>query len=191
MPNAPTAKPATNGAKGKPGRPKKGETPEFDFGTLEFREAEMPKAPSSNPFTKPLGESYEYDTARAVVIPEAGQRRAEGLLRRAADELKIGVSITSGPATGTNDAGETITLAGMVEVIFKGKERRKRKSNETTTETAETAAPVDGENAPAAGQVPAAEDAAPANGNTDPSPVAPGSPVGAPAVPYLRGRNPT
>jgi hypothetical protein len=133
------SKPADAKGKGA-GRPKKGDTPEFDFGSLEFKEAEMPKPASTNPFVKPLGESYEYDTARAVTIPEAGQSRAEGLIRRAADELKIGVSIVAGKAR--NEKGDEIP--GMVEIVFKGKERRKRKSKGT-------------EDAPAAG-TPAAED---------------------------------
>jgi hypothetical protein len=131
------SKPAT--AKTKPGRPKKDETPAFDFSTLEFREAEMPKPPSNNPFTKPLGESYEYDTARAVVIPAAGQARAESLLRRAAAELSIGVSIGA-RVIENEDGSET----GNIELIFKGKPRRKRKGK--------------GDDAPAAGTTPAAED---------------------------------
>jgi hypothetical protein len=137
------SKPTT--AKSKPGRPKKDEAPAFDFGELEFHEAEMPKRLGDNPFRKPLGESYEYDMARAVVIPAAGQARAESLIRRAAVELEIGATVVvNDPAVG-KDGKE---LPGMVEVVFKGKERRKRKGK--------------GDDAPTAGSEPAVEDAAPA-----------------------------
>jgi hypothetical protein len=151
-------KPTNTQSKG--GRPKKGAPEPFDFGTLEFKEAEMPKPESTNPFVKPLGESYEYDTARAVTIPVAGVDRAIGLIRRAADELEIGASIVSGKAR--NEKGDEVP--GMVELVFKGKERRKRKSK--------------GEDAPAAG-TPAAEDTpATADGGPETSGAPTDSPVG-------------
>jgi hypothetical protein len=149
-----TSKPADAEAKKGPGRPKKGEASTFNFAALEFRPAEMPKkAEASNPFVKPLGESYEYDEARAAEVPASELRRAEGLLRRAADVLGIGVTVQSGEP-----------VDGMVLLVFKGKERRKHKSKGTaetaeTTETAETAEKT-AEDAPAAGSTPAAEDTA-------------------------------
>jgi hypothetical protein len=154
-------KPANTQSKG--GRPKKGAPEPFDFGTLEFKEAEMPKPESTNPFVKPLGESYEYDTARAVTIPVAGVDRAIGLIRRAADELEIGASIVSGKAR--NEKGDEI--AGMVELVFKGKERRKRKSKSEQPET---------QDAPAAG-TPAAEDTPT---TADGGPETPGAPTDSP-----------
>jgi hypothetical protein len=137
------SKPATTKSKG--GRPKKGEAPEFDFGSLEFREAELPKPADDNPFSKPLGESYEYDTARAVVIPTAGVTRASGLIRRAADKLEIGVSIVENPAK--DEKGNA--LPNMTELVFKGKPRRQRKRKGENGEQTD---------APVAGSSPATED---------------------------------
>ncbi len=115
-------------SKGK-GRPKKDATPEFDLSGLTFKEAELPvtKRATVNPFLKVLGESYEYDTARSTTVPTAAVSRAEGLIRRAADELSIGVSVITGEPD----------KAGNVEIIFKGKERRKRKKKGEDTASAE------------------------------------------------------
>lgn len=114
-----------------PGRPPKSDAPAFDFGTVEFREAEMPareKAP--NPFAEAVGWTYEFDKARAVTLPAAQVTRATGLIRRAADDLEIGVSV---------DAGEP-DKDGNVEIVFQGKERRKRKAKAATEETTEETA---------------------------------------------------
>jgi hypothetical protein len=147
---ADSSKPAPTPSK--PGRPKKGEAPVFNFDNLEFREVEMPKAASNNPFLKALGESYEYDSARAFVVPEEGKNRAEGLIRRAADELEIGASIVSQPATKDGKP-----LAGMVEIVFKGKPRRKRKGKNDTPEQPAAANEPAADGTPAAGSEPAAE----------------------------------
>jgi hypothetical protein len=149
-------------AKGKAGRPKKSETPEFDFSSLEFTEAEMPKP--ANPFTKALTESYEYDTARKVTIPIEAQSRATNLLRRAAVELEIGVGIVAGEPLTNEDGSPT----GMIDLVFKGKPRRKRKTDdapaadvasaaEDTATTADGAPETSGEatDSPAAVSVPA------------------------------------
>jgi hypothetical protein len=119
-------------AKGKAGRPKKSETPEFDFSSLEFTEAEMPKPASTNPFVEGRSRSrYEYDTARAVTIPiEAGQSRAtKGSSGARRTSWKIGVSASSRRRRATNEEGDPIP--GMVDLVFKGKERRKRKRKGT------------------------------------------------------------
>jgi hypothetical protein len=115
---------------GKRGRPKKGSIPAVSFSDLEFAPAEMPKRSNAepNPFLDVLTESFEYDSARAATVPEEAAPRMIGLLRRAADELNIGVSV---------DKTEP-TKDGTVTVTFKGKERRKkRKKDEAVVETTE------------------------------------------------------
>lgn len=123
-------------APAKRGRPKKGESAgaDMDLSGLTFTVAEMPKRKSAtnNPFTTPLGDSYETETARSTTVPDAAVKRVEGMLRRAADELEIGVSVVTSPATD----GEGAPMKGHTLVVFQGKDRRKRKSkDETTAET--------------------------------------------------------
>jgi hypothetical protein len=136
-----------SGGKRGPGRPPK-KAPDFDFSTLEFAEAEKPKPQKEdNPFVKPLGESYEYERARQTRVPKDVAPRVETLLRRAANELSIGVSI----APSEPDA------EGMVTVVFIGKERRKRKSKTETPETPAAPAESTAEDVPA-GDVPAGQE---------------------------------
>jgi hypothetical protein len=127
----------TKPGKGKPGRPRKGEAAEFDFSALTFADTTMPKKETFNPFTAPLTASYEYDQPKETTVPADQLRRAEGLIRRAAGDLDIGVSIVA------DEPGED----GNVRVVFRGKERRARKSKSQDT-------------TPADGPEPSAEDTA-------------------------------
>lgn len=118
------------------GRPKTDDAKEKEIKAaltgLSFAEAEPIKRSRDkepNPFADALGQSYEFDKALSTQVKADVVKRAENLLRRAADDLKIGVSIQSGEPDSD----------GMVTIVFQGKERRARK---TKAEMAATDAPA-------------------------------------------------
>lgn len=140
---------------------------------LSFEPAKMPKRSNTvdNVFTKPLTDSYEKETAVATRVPAVSLRRVEGLLRRAAAELKIGVSI----AVESDAKGEPIVAEdGTVALTFMGKDRRKRKTDEepeTPAETSEgTELSADGESGPSTDT---AGESEPAPAEREPAGVAP------------------
>lgn len=149
---APAPAPATPApAKPKRGRPAKDATPEINLTDLEFAVVDkMPRKTDGtpNPFRQPLADSYEYEKPRATKVPKDAVSWAEGKLRRAALELEIGVSIATG------EPGED----GKVEIIFQGKDRRKRKSKTEPTADAPADAGEQSGDAPASETTPDAGD---------------------------------
>jgi hypothetical protein len=115
----------------------------------------MPKKP--NPFTAPLTDSYEYDRAKETTVPEDELRRAESMIRRAAADLDIGVSIVADePEVMVDDEGDPLkdsegNVLRTVRIVFRGKERRARKKKHESPE---------GHTTPADGPEPPAEDTA-------------------------------
>jgi hypothetical protein len=145
-----TEKPATEKPK-RAGRPAANpEADKVDLSALEFTVTEKPKRKGAgdNPFTKPLGDSYETETARATTIPAVALKRVEGLLRRAAGELKIGVSI----------AATEPDSDGKVTITFMGKDRRKRKGKDgEVTLEAPAENTTEGDSTPLTGDAPSSD----------------------------------
>lgn len=106
-----------------------------------------------NPFKEMLSASFADGQGRAVTIPAESVAEAMRLIRRAAEQLKIGARIV----VDTGKKGERPTPAQVQEwadkkskvkirVLFQGKERRKlvrtKKTAETTPVVETAAAPV-------------------------------------------------
>lgn len=103
----------------------------FDFSALAVQDASQDALPAiqrkreqkPNPLELPVKDSYEHDKVKQVNVPEAQVKHAVNLIRRAANKMKIGVRVV------TNDP-----VDGHVLIVFKAKERAKRKSKDESTE---------------------------------------------------------
>lgn len=148
MTTSTTEKPAEAPAKpkraGRPAADPKADAVDLTGLTFEIAPKPKRKGAGDNPFMIVLGESYETETARATKVPAVALRRVEGLLRRAAGDLEIGVTIA---ATDPDSDGNVV-------ITFMGKDRRKVKkkgeaATEDATEPAGSAASEDPGSAPA------------------------------------------
>lgn len=118
------------------------QTQTFDFGSVSVEDAELPKATRArrtgpNPFTEPLAASYESKTGKAVTVPGKAVKDANSHLRRAANDLNIGVRIVF-----QNSKGETLKYdaakdsKGNVTIKFQGQDRKQRKQSDSATDAA-------------------------------------------------------
>lgn len=131
----------------------------FDFGTVAVKTAELPadsrgrksKYDGPNPFSVPLAESYEaweqnqngsnVQAGRQIRVPGSAVMDAVYLLRRASNDLNIGVRIVVQDSQGKRVEAKPESFkkangewkAAQFTVLFQGKNRKQKK--EDTEET--------------------------------------------------------
>lgn len=105
---------------------------EFDFSTLTVEETELPgvrrgrtRHIEHNPFLGPVGDSYNDGKGRAVKVPNEHYKTTENLIRRAAEDLEIGVRVV--PSL-TAEERDKAPKNKTVTVKFQGQPKRKRRT---------------------------------------------------------------
>lgn len=113
--------------------------PALDLSTLAPVNAEVPsqqreRRVKDNPFVAWLADSFENKTGKSVTVPAANVGEVEYLIRRAADELKIGARVVVQDSKGnTLDKDAKRNAKGNLTVLFAGKDRKTRKPKDAAT----------------------------------------------------------